>query len=218
MAFPQAGLAVLSHAPGERLRDHLARADPAQRAALLRRAGAWLKAYCAPRLECPEYAPGRWIERMEAADLAHLSAPDRALMARLKAATAAHGAAAKGARAWLAPGHSDFVDLNMLWDGSVLTGVDIQGENRQLLARMSARFLVWLSLRGDHPPAARLHGLDQRDVAAFLESGVLTRSGTARLLPVFIGEQLFARFIHEFHAHKRRANALAAIEAYLGET
>ncbi|WP_322865886.1 hypothetical protein U5922_006585 [Aquicoccus sp. G2-2] len=216
MAFPDAGLAVLSFAPGERLRDHLAQADPERRAALLQRAGGWLKAYCAPRLECPEYAPGRWIERMAATDLSHLGPQDAALMERLKAATAARGAAAKGVHAWLAPGHSDFVDLNMLWDGRVLTGVDIQGENRQLLARMSARFLVWLTLRGDREPTTRIHGLDRGDVQAFLQSDVLSENEKARLLPVFIGEQLFARFVQEFHAQsKRRANAVAAINGYL---
>jgi hypothetical protein len=218
LALPEAGLVVLDHVPGKRLRDHLATAGAAERARLLRLAADWLGAYCAPRRVRSGFGAKYWVRRAAAADITQLSAQDQALTTALSAAISERALAARGARLTRAEGHGDFVDINLIYDGTALYGVDIQGPARQPLARMAARFLVWLQLHSENSGARRVCGLDHCDLDAFLGGDLLDNDERHHLLPVFVGDQLLARFCNEYQGHKRRARAVAAIESYIAGT
>jgi len=217
LALPEHGLILLTELPGQRLRDSLAAADGAERACLLRLAADWLAAYTAPRRETSGFGANHWIRRAEATDISHLSTADQNLANALIHAISVHATAARGTRLARSIGHGDFVDINMIHDGQSLFGVDIQGPSMMPLARMAARFLVWLQLQSDSPALPREHGLCTADVDAFLAGGLLDADNRARLFPVFVGDQLLRRFCEQYHDHKHRDRAIVALNGYLAE-
>ncbi len=216
LALPDAGIILLSDVPGRRLRDCLAEATPPERIRLLRMAADWLAAYTAPRLETAGFGAKHWVRRAEATDISHLSAADRSLAAALIESIVEHALAARGTRLSRSPGHGDFVDLNLVYDGTTLYGVDIQGPARLPVARMVARFLTWQQLHADAPEGPREFGLNTADLDAFLGGGLLPAQERDQLLAVFVGDQLLFRFCESIDTPKHHARAAAAIESYIG--
>lgn len=215
LALPQEGLILLSDVPGRRLRDCLAEAAAPERARLLRLAADWLAAYTAPRRESAGFGARHWARKTRATDVTHLSSADQMLASALIETIVKHALAARGCRLVRSVGHGDFVDINLIFDGQTLYGVDIQGARLLPVARMTARFLTWLQLQNSGPENTRECGLDKTDIDAFLGGELLTDDERANLLPVFIGDELLSRFCSEYHGHKHRARATAAIKAFI---
>jgi hypothetical protein len=106
----------------------------------------------------------------------------------------------------------------MMVHQDVLYGVDIQGEAVLPLARDAARFLVWTQLHEPRTAAEAeglVHGIAKRDWEAFLASGLLDLQGQTKLLPFFVGDQLFGRLLEGSKSKTVTRRALQMAEAYL---
>lgn len=212
---PDRGLAVLAHAPGQRV-DHALHQVPARRAAVLALAGGWLAAYCAPGWQDGSAnLHARIRKRKETAG--SLPPEDAALTGRAFAVMRALARGLAGQPLGLAISHADFAPHNLhLTDGPapVLWGFDVQQTRVLPVAVDAARFLTLIALRlgpGDGP---RRHGLPQADLSAFL--GGMGRDALPGL-PFFVADHLIRGLIEKRHDPAFLAAARAILIRWLEE-
>ncbi|WP_299208723.1 hypothetical protein [uncultured Tateyamaria sp.] len=217
MAWPEDGIAILSHAPGSRLDKKIAGAQGRSRQKLLQHAGRWLATYPGDRRRSSTFGPGFWIKRCLSRDHDAIAPEDRALLDRMIAALRVQNDHVKGCSVVQAASHGDYVGMNAHYHRGTICGVDIQGEYWGALAREAARFLVWQQIHDSARPSERTHGLATQDVQAFLSSGVLPQIEHDTTFPFFAGEQLYGRFVEDYHRTDIRANTRAAMTSYLSQ-
>ena len=214
--WPEAGVAVLSHAPGVRLSEKLAATTGAARLRLMAQAGAWLRDYTASRQRVSTFGPRFWMRQMMERPPGPGTGPDdRARLAGLIGSVRAQLGRVQGEPVLQAATHGDYVSINAHYHRGVITGVDIQGECWMAVARDAARFLVFEQVHSSTRPEARWLGLDHAQAEAFLSCGVLPDVEKATTLPIFVAEQLHGRLIDVQGRHVLVENARAAIDAFL---
>lgn len=167
--WPEVGLIALSFAPGRQLNELLLDADRARRDALFGQAAQWAALYGHGRRQDGHIKPRFWIKKMSQLDCSGLE-PDQegrtqALIRKMR------GLMPKviGARWPRGQVHGDLIGTNLMVDGDVMTGVDVNGAPMRPLAAEAAHFLVWQAL-WPPVPADKDQFLDQMraDRRAFL--------------------------------------------------
>lgn len=194
---PEAGIVVMTHAPGERL-DQAIKANPGRRSELVASAGAWLAHYAAPRCETDSFGGGYWIKR-RSDGMEHLPpGPDRERMAALIGRMRTLRSEFTGRLVTRARSHGDFCPINLLVAGGEIWGVDIQNSNWLALAKDLSRFLVYLEIA---LPAATHDGpcgLSQGDYDSLLAADGLLPSGEAEMImPYFLAVEVAGRLVSE---------------------
>ncbi|WP_299546671.1 hypothetical protein [uncultured Tateyamaria sp.] len=216
MAWPEDGIAILSHAPGPRLDKKIAGARGRSRQKLLAHSGRWLATYTSSRRRDADFGPGYWIKQLLARDHSAVEDPaSKALLKRMISSLRKQNDRVKGCHVVQAASHGDFVGMNAHYHRGTIYGVDIQGECWIAIAREAALFLVWLQMHDPDRPTHRIHGIKIDDVQAFLSSGVLSEDEQRTTLPFFIGTYLYRLYTANFHRCDIRSNLEAAILAYL---
>ncbi len=201
LARPDLGLLVLSNAPGERLTGVIAAAPPAERAALMQQAGAWLTAYIGPRHRTADFGPGYWLKRLSSRQIPLL---DEGLLTTLMDSLTDMATDLRGARVTQAATHGDFAAINLHYADGVMTGIDVQGTAWLPVARDIAKFLAWSTIHCP-APGPSLCGVPRADFAAILTGKALPLSEVETILPFFIGTQLYGRLL-ENHRHSTRGD------------
>ncbi|MCT8161826.1 phosphotransferase [Pseudoruegeria sp. SHC-113] len=214
-ARPDAGLAVLSFVPGNRLDEVMAKADAAKRRRLVAQCGSWLKRYTSGRQRLANFGPHYWVEKRAGLAAQIPDADDQALAARLHDNMHRRAPLVAGADVCQAATHGDFTTLNLSFHQGTLYGFDIQGESWMALSQEVARFLVYLQITYPHPSGRLRLGISEPDMKAFLKCGLLDPKEETTTLPFFIASQLLGRFVQEYKRPETRANTRAAIEAFL---
>lgn len=194
-ADAEAGLVVMSFAPGKRL-DHALRAHPGRRGQYLSISGAWLATYTQNRRDVSRFGGGFWIKERRAQS-ARTPLPQtpliEALIDRMEAIRARH----ENSPITRARSHGDFCALNLIVKRDVMTGVDIQNAQMLAIAKDVARHLVWLAITqpGDGPLR---WGIPAADITSVLEgNSLITEEETAFTLPYFIASELAGRLMSE---------------------
>ncbi|MBT8475962.1 MAG: aminoglycoside phosphotransferase family protein [Alphaproteobacteria bacterium] len=199
IARPEAGLVVMTRAPGIRL-DRAIRDAPGLRAAFVRQAGEWLAHYIAPRREPDTFGGGYWIKRRSEALSELPPGPDHrrigALIERMRAVrTEFTGRLITRARC-----HGDFCPINLLVAGDEMWGVDIQNSSWLAVAKDLARFLVYLEIAlpaGVHDGPWGLSGEDYEGLLA--ADGLLEPGEAEMVMPYFLAVELAGRLMSERH-------------------
>ncbi|MFD2738030.1 phosphotransferase [Sulfitobacter aestuarii] len=218
LAAPEEGILVLSYAPGRRLDEVLDNLSGEAREKVLAHCGRWIVQYAEGRSEKSRFWPRRWIGLLEGRSLDHISNPDDlALLDRLFKALRRRVPIVREVTALRAAVHGDFVGMNAHYCEGVLYGFDTQGECWMFVAREVARFLVWQQIHDNTIGAARKFGIYQADWKAMLSSGVLSEEEQSTTLPFFVGEQLYVRFVNDYHRERIRANCQSGIKSFLAE-
>lgn len=210
------GIVLLSYANGVRVDDALKNAGPRRRAKIFRHAGAWLQVYTEPLQTQKTFGPGYWV-RQRARMGWQANEPDkreslRALLHHMEQQSERFS----GCSVTHSGTHGDFSGINLHYQNGVMTGVDIQGQTMQAIARDAATFLVWQAIRQDFS-GPRICGIPAPDWIAFNASGVLPEGEKTTSLPFFISEQLFIRLQTFAHKDPIRARTLKAIAALLSD-
>lgn len=218
MALPEKGILVLSLVPGRRLGEEIDRLSGKAREKVLEQSGRWILRYAEGRTKRSRFWPGRWIRRLEKKSIDHVSNPDDlALLSQLLRTLRRMVPLIRGTTALKAAVHGDFVGLNAHYHEGVLYGVDIQGQSSMIVAREVSRFLVWQQIHDDARGGQRKFGINQSDWLSILSSDVLSEHEQATTLPFFVGEQLYLRFVSNYHRSQIRTNSQYVIEAFLAE-
>ena len=215
-AWPEDGVVMLSHAAGARLDKTIWARAGEERAALFQASGAWLAEYCSGRKRSATFGPRFWLKKMQALPKDRLTHPDDlrradALMQHLQRSVET----VRGRPVTQAATHGDFVGMNIHHQNGALCGVDIQGESWLPLARDAARFLVWSQIHDPGIRTARQHGIAADDLAAFLASNLLDPEEAGSILPFFIGEQIYLRFLENAHRKSLQAPLRATLDAFV---
>ncbi|PRY26137.1 phosphotransferase family enzyme [Aliiruegeria haliotis] len=208
------GLSVMAFAPGRRLSDLVRKAGAAERARLLVLAGGWHRCHTAERRRGAAFGVRYWLRQREVALPKFADGTDRKLARGIQQKLEALAPALRGVPITQARIHGDLTALNLLVDGDVICGVDLQSRAWWPLAKDAARFLVQLTATCPAADGPRLHGIAQADMEAFRASGVL-EAEPAHLLPCFIGIELAARLQSPTLAAAPRARTQALARAYL---
>lgn len=216
MAWPDEGVVVLSFAPGQRLGDKISTSSGRKRQQLLGHSGEWLARYTAPRQRDSSFGPAFWVKKLRKIDISHINDPaDRDLVKQLIAAMESQIKTLRGCAVVQAATPGDYVGINAHYHKGVIYGVDIQGKSWFPIAKEAARFLVWMQIHDLDLPEQRQSGVAQIDWDAFLGSGVLSEAEQRTTLPFFVGEQLYERYVENYHRKAIRQNSRAVIESYL---
>ncbi|NCU19275.1 hypothetical protein EOM89_00725 [Candidatus Falkowbacteria bacterium] len=215
LALPEAGLVVLSEAPGLRLEAAISAASPALRARLMRQAGDWLGQYTNGRLRTAEFAPRFWMQRLNGHHAEGLPPARLQVMAPLKAHLDAQVPALLRHRVLQGATHGDFTGGNLHYHKGTIYGVDIQGETWMALANDVSRFLVGQALRNSDPAVPRHHGIAAPDWQAFLSSGLIPEAEQDTVLRFFIGHQIWWRLAEPALGAQKAARLIGVAQSYL---
>ncbi|WP_166415425.1 hypothetical protein [Cochlodiniinecator piscidefendens] len=216
MAWPDNGMVVLSHAPGLRLGDKIAKSQRGQRRRILKQSGEWLRHYTAPRQRLTHFNHKFWIKKLEARSLRNIATvSDLRMISDLKYCLHVQKERVNYCSVVHAATHGDFVGINAHYHAGVIYGVDIQGETWLPLAKEVARFLVWQQIHDPTDVDNYRYGISRPDFEAFLSGGILTGGDRSVILPFLIGVELHGRFIESFSSYGKRDNIKTAIRAYL---
>ncbi len=218
LARPDFGFVVLSFAKGKRITDVLSLSGHQKRARLMRESGNWLATYTKDRQKLGHFGPRYWLQRRLSADTARMSSTDQTLLAALGSALDRWSDKLKGCSVTQASIHGDFSGLNLHIQGGTLTGIDVQGECRQPIARDAARFLVWQQIHDQTALPAQNFGVNAADWQAFLSSGVLPKNEWDTTLPFFVGDRLYDYLVLD-HAKDPAADRIrTAIRCFLSQS
>jgi aminoglycoside/choline kinase family phosphotransferase len=211
------GLAVLTHAPGQRMDGVLAEATAPERAGILGLVGGWLAAFARPRRHVAPFALHPVIRRRKeaAADLP-LRPKDRTLTANTMAALRSIARALHGAPLEQTHVHADLAPYNLhLAVGSdghpEVWAYDLQSARRRPLALDAATFLVTAGLRQPPAPGAPPGPLPDADRIALLAA--CPEAGGAAL-DFYTGDRLL-HALHEASSPARATAARAALHGWL---
>jgi hypothetical protein len=216
--LPEHGLAILDRVPGDRLTDVLPDAEGPERARLVALAARWLGLYTAGRRREAAFGPRHWLDRRHAHSANHLDPADADLARALLDGLEALVPSVRGQPVTKAAVHGDFTSDNLIWDGEVLTGVDVQGECWLPLAKDMALFLVWQVLRRDRETGARHHGVWADDWSALAGAHLLETPESETVLRFLIGCELHFQFLRAYPHETQRDRLAEAIRAWLSES
>ncbi|MEM9432431.1 MAG: phosphotransferase [Pseudomonadota bacterium] len=215
LARPDLGLVVLSHARGRRMTDVLSEAHETKRRRLFMRSGQWLSHYVGQRRRASVFGPRYWLKKRQSTDISMLQLDDRQLLRDLLKALGRWAENIQGCPVEQGAIHGDFAGLNLHVQGGVLTGIDVQGECWQAIARDAARFLVWQQTRDTQIRGTQNYGIDQRDWQAFFSSGVLGAGEQETTVPFFIGDRLFGSLVLSHASPERSERIRHVIQEFL---
>ncbi|MEO1678104.1 MAG: phosphotransferase [Pseudomonadota bacterium] len=195
--IPEAGIGVTERAKGRRLSDALRGASTARRARAIEQVGAWLALYTAARRRRTSIGPFYWAELQRTLAASAPRTVDRTAALAIAKALASMADTIRGSQITQAIVHGDLTARNLMWDGTVMTGIDTASEAWWPLSKDAARFLVQLT---GARPTRRLPGssapppgaIAEADRAALAASGVL-RSEPPAVLDFFTGVEIGRR-------------------------
>ena len=215
VALPAQKLVVMERAPGLRL-DHAIRADPSQRAALLRRAGLWMSHYIGDRRVEDNFGGGYWIKTRRQAAHSLPTGPDRDKVSALIDIMEAERNTIGPRPITRVRSHGDFCTLNLIVNPDALWGVDIQNSHWLALAKDLARFLVYLEITLPHGTYDGPCGLSAEDCDALMGADGLIRDREAELMmPYFVATELSGRLMSETAHPEVLENARALADRIL---
>ncbi|WP_439110911.1 phosphotransferase [Lentibacter sp.] len=211
------GLTITSRAKGEGLLTALWRMEPAARHAPIALAADWLHKFTAPSIEtrAPNRRPWRiWAEKAaEKQPHEALRQAEAQVLQKMK----------KLYRQidfpeWrVALAHGDFHLNNLLWDGQILTGIDLGATNHAPLYKDIARALVHMARRGMLPSGARRFGVDAQAFETFSARFELSEDETHGFLPYFIAFETLIKVEHPEMPQARLDHALEMSEALVSD-
>ncbi|MBA83408.1 phosphotransferase [Thalassobius sp. S69A] len=214
--LPEAGLAVLEKAPGQRLSKLIKSDDPDARGRSIALAANWLATVAPLRAQQKRLGGTRMARQLEGLNLEALPPEDRQLSLALLAALKRFGKRIRGGDLTHTVAHGDFAPVNMMSDGQTIWAVDIQGGARFPLARIMARFLVAKDLYA-HRQVPRKWGLDADDLHVFTDAQILPMPELQSALPYFVGQQFLRRFVTSYPDRAGPPNARARLAECLSE-
>ncbi|MFT4012981.1 MAG: aminoglycoside phosphotransferase family protein [Paracoccus sp. (in: a-proteobacteria)] len=214
LVLPHAGVLVSEAAPGRPLAGLLRNADPATRARLVARAGAWLHALARDGAETGRFGPHFWLRGLrQRADTAGGDWLDRPLVAAILARMRDEAQPLRQRPILRARLHGDLTPDNLFYDPAQdrMTGIDLQNWGAIPLVRDLARLLVWLESRRERP-------LPARDGVARADHEVLLRDLPPDQLPFLrfmIAEIALAYYLDSARQPRRRIALIRALRGWL---
>lgn len=180
---PEQGIILLEHVPGVPISEALERCTRAERATLLKDAGAWLNTYVGERRQTGSLSPAWWIKKAKT----YPKVPNSdALVAYMEHQISE----VRGYPITSGAAHGDFIPSNLHVDGGVLWGVDVQGRARLPLVRELAHFLLWTERLRPLGSGPYRWGVAEADLSALTARCGLPQDEISTLMPFFIAEQL----------------------------
>lgn len=214
-AMPDRGLLVMTFAPGLRLIDAMKERNGGDRYVLAAKAGRWLAYLTAERRRQAPLAAGYWRKRIGKLQGDAKSIEDRRLLGALGHWMETRMPDLGGVATTQVRGHGDFCPLNLIVDGDVLYGVDLQSSRWFALERDLARYLV-VSAIGHGPAAASRLGIDGDEMQALVSApGLIAAAEAERVLPFFLACELGGRLISEAHKPRSREKLQQMIGEFL---
>ncbi|MDG2341245.1 MAG: phosphotransferase, partial [Paracoccaceae bacterium] len=147
----------------------------------------WLAQYNAPTFEWRKAGPSHWIKQAQksSARQPHDFLRSKEIQILDQMAVLATQFDPQNWR--VAISHGDYHPNNLLWDGNVLTGIDIGGSAYLPIYKDIARSLVHLARRDIKLGAASKLGTDKTLIDAFTDAFKLNETEIQSYLPFFIG-------------------------------
>ena len=182
--FDADGLLVISKANGESLLPMMSNSEPTQH---VRDLAEWLWAYASPTLQNRPAHTMHWLKRAEksCSKQPHptLKTREQQILEVLR-----HLSADLETDKWrVAISHGDYHPNNLIWDGQVLTGIDIGGSAFLPIYKDMARSLVHLARRNIFEHEAMRFGVNDALIRAYSGRFQLSEVEMTRALPFFIG-------------------------------
>ena len=216
-AMPDRGLLVMTFVPGFRLIDAMKERNGGDRQELAAQAGRWLAHLTAERRREAPLAAGYWRSRIEKLELTAGNAEDRHLLGALGQWMATQLPGLSGLATTQVRGHGDFCPLNLIVDGGVIYGVDLQSSRWFALERDLARYLV-VSAIGHGPTATSRLGIDGDEMQALISApGLIAAKEAERVLPFFLACEMGGRLVSEAHKPRSREKLHRMIGDFLAE-
>ena len=183
--FPDLGLIILEHVPGNRLNELLANASENDATFYFQKAGEWLSAFSAnTRKDGPFDAKGRAAQIGEYSDR-----NDEHQQIYLKRIFQ-HAEQVQGTNVTRASLHGDLNANNLLWDGQILYGIDQPFQQWTALVSDAARFLF-------HTTISRLsssrYPFAYGYARTFLEAAEIAPEQWTTALPIFLARERIGR-------------------------
>lgn len=216
-AWPDAGTVALSYVRGDRMVNVIKAQSGPKRAALLTKAGAWLNAYATPRHRETSFGPRHWVKELDARPR-HKLEPDA--LAAFEAGFTRLSQLAQvtmGCGVVQAAVHGDYAGINVLIDKDQVTGVDIQGECWQALARDASHFLVWQALHDPRDTGVRVFGIDGADFDAYFAGLPMLRGEHTTTVPFFIGWKIMHHLLDKADLNADATAVLRLLQAYISD-
>lgn len=206
--LPHKPLTFRAYQAGDRLDTILEQAIPAARAQKLRQAGQWLGLYTRDSRKTAGFGPWKWIKRI-APQKGTAYAP---LLNRLKTRLRELAPDLMGEPVQVARIHGDFAALNLICDGPVMAGIDIENRHELAVTKDLARFLAqaqsYRRPQGGWVP--------QTDLDAILEGfGPLPEFDRGPVLRFFYGVELGRRLMGSQGTVAQTENLAAALRTYV---
>ncbi|WP_069301284.1 hypothetical protein [Neptunicoccus sediminis] len=206
--LPQKPLTFRAYQAGERLDTILQNAIPAARAQKLRQAGQWLDLYTSDSRKTAGFGPWKWIKRIAP----QRGTPFAPLLNRLKARLREQAPHLMGKPVQVARTHGDFAALNLICDGPVMTGIDIENRHELAVTKDLARFLA--QAQSYRRPQGGW--LPNPDLDAILEGfGPLPEFDRGPVLRFFYGVELGRRLMGSQGTEAETENLASALRSYV---
>ena len=216
-ALPRRGLLVMTFVPGMRLIDAMKKRHGGDRRQLAAQAGRWLAYLTAERKRRERLAAGYWHGRIKAAANDCTNPDDRALLGALAGWMMTQLAQLDETVVTQVRGHGDFCPLNLIVDGDVIYGVDLQNTRWFALERDLARFLVVSAIGHGSSPRDRF-GIDDDEMRALLSvPGLIAPDEAERLMPFFLATEMGGRLVSEAHKPSAQVKLRRMIDGFLGD-
>lgn len=187
------GILVIEAVAGTPLMQHLWRSDPPDRAAHLRPAAQWLRAYTQGTDTPMKTRAGVWLNRAEQA----AARQPHPRLQRREARILEHLhrlAPLCDNTVWRnAISHGDFHPNNLIWNDGRYTGIDTGGSAAMPIYKDMARFLMHMGRRGLLPSGEAQFGVDRTGLAAFAAAFDLSENERNLILPFMLGCEALLR-------------------------
>lgn len=208
LVLAERGVLITHAASGRPLADLLATADAEQRATLIARVGAWLRALGATSRSRGEFGPHFWIRGLAARRAACTGGwIDQVLVSGHMRVLRHLAPALRGVPVERGHLHGDLTPDNLFYDAARerMTGIDLQGCGEMAVARDMARFLVWLESRRITPEPVQIDGIAAADHHALTAVPDLLAPDQQPILRFMIGEILLSYYLDSARQPVRRA-------------
>ncbi len=214
-AYPDLGLLCLTHIPGVPLGQEIAQVPEGRRSKLVRMAADWLREASFHRQRTTALSALFSLSHLrEQASSAGLNAGDGAMVEDLLSDLARQLRRGADTKVLQIEGQDRFLPNNFVFKDGRLFGVHLHGARWTPVARTAAQFLVDLQLNTPLQSERRQIGIAERDLRAFLSSGLIPKQEHETVLPLFVGAELVHRFVSNDLSPEVRGNARDAIRAF----
>ena len=215
-AYPDLGLLCLTHFPGVPLGQKIAQVSEGRRSKLVRMAADWLREASFQQRRHTALSKLFSLSQLrKQASRAGLNVSDEALVADLLSDLARRLRRGGDTKVLQIKGQDRFLPNNFVFKDGRLLGVHLHGARWTPVARAAVQFLGELQLSTPLQPERRQLGIDERDLRAFLTSGLIPKQEHETILPLFVGAELLHRFVSDDFSSEVRENARDAIRAFL---